>query len=753
MAPSGRALEHPFAQTLLEYARNGCPADTGEQWTMEQLEAAIKKGAHPSAQEPEAARQLINETLEKVEQGFARLIPLEDLKKDPPKNLKMSPIAAIPHKSRGYRAILDLSHGVRIGLERRPSVNETTNPTQAPKHSMDELGNVLPRIIYTLATAPAGIPIQLAKVDLKDGFWRVEVDEEEAWAFCYILPRLNPDDPIMVVVPSALQMGWTDSPPYFCAASETARDVAETLFNDPKSSLPPHPLEHYMLPPEKWGTPHDDCDDWTLEKRAMEFVHLFEVYMDDFIGLAQTEDAEQLRGMSRDLLTAIHSVFPPPNVTGHDGPDPISEKKLFEGDGIWDTRKEILGWIFDGVRRCIELPEAKVEALLTELHQARRRGAMPEKEFEKFRGRLRHACLGIPAGRSLMGPIDNALARCVNKRVAIKRNKQLHLALGDFHTLIKAFGNDPTFCRELVPGIPGYEGFVDASKLGAGGVWLSGTEKLQPTVWRLEFPEEIRRRVISFDNPTGDITNSDLEMAGLLVEFIVLEYLVPLEGQHAAAWCDNTPTVSWATKLSSSKSMIAARLIRALALRLRANRASPLIPLSIAGIDNIMADISSRLFSRRNANGELFKMSDDEFLHFFNSRFPLPQGNSWRYFRLSSKISSLIFSELLGKASTMGSWLRITARGGDIGTIGPDSPHASVEWTPCSRTSRPANESTSSAPLLSGSGEVITPAAKRRKLESAAAQFKSRFVPSARRSNWTENPIRHTAQKDDTGSS
>jgi hypothetical protein len=76
---------------------------------------------------------------------------------------------------------------------------------------------------------------------------------------------------------------------------------------------------------------------------------------------------------------------------------------------------------------------------------------------------------------------------------------------------------------------PGYIGHCDASKLGAGGVWLSGTRTLSPIVWRVEWPEDIRNNVVSFDNPSGTITNSDLEMAGMLLHFLVLEHLVPSE--------------------------------------------------------------------------------------------------------------------------------------------------------------------------------------------------------------------------------
>jgi hypothetical protein len=114
----------------------------------------------------------------------------------------------------------------------------------------------------------------------------------------------------------------------------------------------------------------------------------------------------------------------------------------------------------------------------------------------------------------------------------------------------------------------------------------------------VEWPADIRKNVISFDNPSGTLTNSDLEMAGMVLQhYLVLEHLVASKHVHVTAWCDNTPTVSWTNKLSSSKSTIAGRLTRALALRIHANEASPLILVSIAGVKNRMADVASRTFS------------------------------------------------------------------------------------------------------------------------------------------------------------
>ena len=56
MLPTGSALRHPAAEMLLEYAKIGCPVDCGEDWTLEKIEAAIKRGLSETAKDPTAAK-------------------------------------------------------------------------------------------------------------------------------------------------------------------------------------------------------------------------------------------------------------------------------------------------------------------------------------------------------------------------------------------------------------------------------------------------------------------------------------------------------------------------------------------------------------------------------------------------------------------------------------------------------------------------------------------------------------------------
>ena len=103
------------------------------------------------------------------------------------------------------------------------------------------------------------------------------VGDDDAWNFCYAIPNQDPTaskDDIRIVVPNSLQMGWCESPPFFCAASETARDVIQQLL---KVDLPLHPFEHYMLPDKNTPLPEEAQD-------IVNMMNLIVLFVDDFIG-------------------------------------------------------------------------------------------------------------------------------------------------------------------------------------------------------------------------------------------------------------------------------------------------------------------------------------------------------------------------------------------------------------------------------------------------------------------------------------
>ena len=100
--------------------------------------------------------------------------------------------------------ILDLSFNITINGEKLPSGNETSDKSLAPQHAMYELGNVIPRLVWTLATSDSSLPFLFTKVDLKDGYWRMCVNAKDAWNFAYVLPKLSESKPTRLVIPDAL---------------------------------------------------------------------------------------------------------------------------------------------------------------------------------------------------------------------------------------------------------------------------------------------------------------------------------------------------------------------------------------------------------------------------------------------------------------------------------------------------------------------------------------------------------------------
>ena len=221
-------------------------------------------------------------------------------------------------------------------------------------------------------------------------------------------------------------------------------------------------------------------------------------------------------------------------------------------------------------------------------------------------------------------------------------------------------------------------GVKDASKHGVGGIILGEGKRCTPTVFRYEWPPDIKASLVSFDNPHGTITNSDLEMAGLLMLYLVMEVVCPLtSGAHVALFSDNQPTVSWVKRLAARSSLVAAQLLRALVLRMKKRGSSPLTPLHIPGSENQMTDIPSRSFGSER---KWHCREDSDLLTLFNEKFPLPKQASWTVFRPTKEICMKILSVLRMRVTTMEGWTQPPRIGKHIGRIG--APMSNLwEWS------------------------------------------------------------------------
>ncbi|KAI2511562.1 adenylate kinase [Fragilaria crotonensis] len=618
MEPAPWMQFHPFVATLEQWA-SGVAAVCGEPWSEAAIRAAVERGPHTSALTPEA-RVLIDEEMKyQIQAGFSETVLWNAIQHSYPINLKVSPLAVIPQVGRRGRLLLDLSfpsQAARPASKRgrrnwvvppplAPSVNSTTIQ-QSPEYPVKELGRVLPRLLSFMYCVPREETIMFAKIDLSDGFWRMLVRESDKWNFAYVLPGAA-GDPLRLIIPHALQMGWTESPAVVRRQSSPVADRP-----------------------------------WQMSA----------VYVDDYILAAvESADGSALQRTGRAALHTIHGLFPPPDRSGHvGGKDPISLKKLEAGDARWAQSKELLGFVFNGQSRTVHLTQRKALGISEAITRLLKKTRAPVPKFQSVVGKMRHVATILPSARSLFTPVNRAL-RGHPSTISLSASGEVRAALLDLRQLVTTLAARPTHVKEILPAQdPDYIGYCDASAFGAGGVWFSGTSPVPETVWRLQWPLDITAAVVSESNPTGALTNSDLEMAAVVLQLNVLEPLVPsMHHKSMQIHSDNTPSVAWLTKMATktANSDAAHRLVRGLALRQRMLHSAPVSITHVAGSDNNLADIASRAITQLD--------DDHAFLTHFDNLFPL-QERFWQRASPPPAQLSNVISTLRGQRLTMQRW-------------------------------------------------------------------------------------------------
>jgi len=240
------------------------------------------------------------------------------------------------------------------------------------------------------------------------------------------------------------------------------------------------------------------------------------------------------------------------------------------------------------------------------------------------------------------------------------------------------------------------------------------TQAGRPIIFRLPFPSHIRQSLVSAKNPTGSITNSDLELAAIVLGAAVLRHTHPTT--HATLLCasDNQAAVTWQTKGSPSSSAARAFLLRWLATLTRCAQFD-VNTVFASGNSNTLADVCSRHFH----------LSDQEFSELITRRFPIPGG--WQFVRPTREIASNMISALCGE---MLPWefpdhdRQLPAPLGSSGrTFATPLP-----WIPPELTSQTLYRFFKSLPTATGP-EKYLPAS----LRCAAAWWATPFEPLARR--------------------
>jgi hypothetical protein len=279
-------------------------------------------------------------------------------------NLRISPIGVIPQRDRRPRTIVDYSFS---------GANQDTCPI-APNEAM-QFGTALQRVIESIVNAnPRFGPVYLCKVDISDGFYRVGLRPADILKMGVVISSLASNQDPLIAFPLVLPMGWKNSPPYFCAITETLADVTNERIRRHQ-----WPQRHRMdrladLIPDD-GVNHQTFETKTdrpiltavplpttstSTRPAASYynqpVRKFDIYIDDFLGMAQGTACTRNR-IRRTLFHTLDQVLRPKDLEDNKArQEPTLVKKLRKGDARWSTTKPMLGWIIDTIQSTITLP-------------------------------------------------------------------------------------------------------------------------------------------------------------------------------------------------------------------------------------------------------------------------------------------------------------------------------------------------------------------------------------------------------------
>ena len=657
--PNVEHIRHPAATLLQEYRDDGVDFCTSSPlWTKEQVAQALQRGAHQSAkQHLDFVRE---DFVDMIRKKYWVVLPAADVLELP--KLRLSPLGVVPQADRRPRIICDYTFF---------EVNQHTEHV-APSEAM-QFGRALQRVLYRLSRAnPVYGPVYMAKYDLSDGFYRIQLRPRAIPSLGVLLPVAEGEDPL-VALPMVLPMGWTESPPAFCAGTETAADLSNQKLLE-QEQVQPHRLEELADTPPDGETAPTTCTTFhgPMSPRAFDDTptEYVDVYVDDLLAQIQGDQAARKR-VTRVILHSLDEVFRP--LEPDDLPErqePVSSRKLEKGDGYMSTTKTMLGWLVDSRTMTIQLTARRYTRLLEildSLPATRKRVSV--KTWQKVLGELRSMALALPGSRGLFSALQFRF-RQDKKRIRLTRT--VHDFLDDFRWLANDMRNRPTRIYELFPSEVTYLGATDASGLGMGGVFFVPTPDSTPEapdyesyLWQQKFPDFVRENLVTRENPKGTITNSDLEMAATVAhnDVVALKFCVAEATLHCVH--DNTPAVFWNRKGSTTTDGPAAYLLRIQALHARHHRYLSMHDF-IPGHLNRLADEASRRVT----------LTPDELLTHFDTHYP--QVRPWNICTLRSEMNSALISALRRQRSEPASWIHAPGPATATGNCG----WSSVPTTP-----------------------------------------------------------------------
>ena len=197
------------------------------------------------------------------------------------------------------------------------------------------------------------------------------------------------------------------------------------------------------------------------------------------------------------------------------------------------------------------LPEQKLQGLLTLLAILATQHCIGQKELKRLVGKLRSMHPTVPGVVAHLCHIQRDLAQGRVDRNYLPSAFQREIA--DWRVLVVQIAARSTHLADIVCQDPTHLGFCKAVGLGDGGMWLYPLRSSHSLVWRHPWPLDIINNLVLATNSERQITNSDLELAYLVLHKATLLVAVPaarMDVPRSGSY--NTSTVFWSTREAST---------------------------------------------------------------------------------------------------------------------------------------------------------------------------------------------------------
>ena len=152
-------------------------------------------------------------------------------------------------------------------------------------------GRCLDRLLREILYADPKLgPVHMIKADVSDSFNRIGLRPSDATKLGLVFPSTAGEEDL-VAIPLTLPMGWKNSPPIFCTATETVADLTNEALQAHAPTLP-QKLDNRAE--AVWVEPAPSLNKQLgslprnpyLGRKNSQLLQYVDVFVEDFLGLA-----------------------------------------------------------------------------------------------------------------------------------------------------------------------------------------------------------------------------------------------------------------------------------------------------------------------------------------------------------------------------------------------------------------------------------------------------------------------------------